>query len=235
MDAVLGAIGLTGLLLFTGLTILFAILRKPVWRKTLLGMGICFVLFAIALAISSPKESNQVNEQKIETSTEESKKEPAKKEEKVYSIGITPDEFVSRYNKSVIELKHGQQLNNVDVISGEVQNTFKVVINKDVAWTGAVNKKDNSIRHIIAIVMLSEASHETLEHLITFGMLIMISSPELSPDERGKLIKEIGLLGSVGDLLSLNKTVIKGNIKYTAMFSKDLKSFFFTAENINDN
>lgn len=69
--------------------------------------------------------------------------------------------------------------------------------------------------------------------ILSFGYLIGAVSPELTPDERGQVLKELGFMDKDADLTKLDGKVLRGNVQYSASFIQGM-GFLFSAKNVND-
>lgn len=144
-----------------------------------------------------------------------------KAEEIPGTIGMTPEQFKTTFNKAATEFESDLIINNITVTEGAAQNSFQYMFTENLGIIGTVNKKDGSVRD----VMLMGTGDGTLESgadiLIGMGILITATNPELSADERGNVLRELGIIDS-SDIMDLNKSTIRNGIRYKIMTSKDL-------------
>lgn len=192
-----------------------------------------------------PAEQNNNNTPASQTPTNSSKEnnnssaapvkqEDNKKEEKIASLGFDVDEFKKRFNKAAQEFKSDMRIDNIKVESGAVQDTFQYMLTSHLGIVGAVNKEDGNINSITIIGQGDGTVQSGLNIMVSMGILIATVNPELSPDERGNILKELGIIGDNVDILNLNKDTIRNGKKYFITSSKEL-GIMFGVENANVN
>ena len=185
--------------------------------------------------LARKEENNAKQNIESETTATENETSSSSTQEQTYNIGLAPEEFKNNFNalSQNTAADTGLLISNLKVETGEVQNVFQVTFNQKLAMTGTVNKNDNMIRDISIIAQPTNNATHNLNLILAFGYLIGSVSPELTPDERGQVLKELGFMDKDADLTKLDGKVLRGNVQYSASFMQGI-GFFFNAKNVND-
>ena len=119
--------------------------------------------------------------------------------------------------------------------SGQVQDTFKVTFNTSCGLIGTINKADGSIRDLTIIAAGQGLSNtKTAANVIlSWGLLIQTTSPDLSSNERGSILKDLGAIGDNASFKNADKSTSRGHINYY-LKSSDTLGIWFGAKDIND-
>lgn len=149
----------------------------------------------------------------------------------IYTIGLTPEEFKAKFNAQSSE--SGLTINTLETESGEKQNAFKYAFSKNLALAASVNKVDGSIRDISIIAQPVKDRNQNFNIFLSFGYLIQAINPELKPDDRGQMLRELGLLDKNLDVTKLDNRIIRGNNEYHVSFIEGI-GFLFNVKNKDD-
>jgi len=176
-------------------------------------------------------------EEKAKAEDEAKKKaeeEAAKKEaeEVSHNIGMNPEQLKTAFNKASKNIGIDLRIGNFKIEEGAVQNTFKNSFTKNLSMVGMVNKKDGSVRSVTFIGAGDGTAKSGADIILSMGLTIMATNPELSEDDRGNILRELGLMDG-GDVFNLNKDTIRNGIKYSLNTSKEL-GIWFTVSSAND-
>jgi hypothetical protein len=106
-------------------------------------------------------------------------------------------------------------------------STFSYMFTKHLGLVGFFNED----KSLTSLVMITDGKENAANILLSYAALIYVTNPTLLPEDRGDILKELGIIGSE-DLMSLNTHTIKGNIKYFAT-SNQTMGLWFGAEKVN--
>lgn len=150
------------------------------------------------------------------------------------TLGLKPEEFQNRWNSSVSDMPK-LRIPKINIEEGATQNTFQITFNKSHGMVGTVNKQDGSIRDIIILAGGQDLTNPTLAAnvILSWGLLIQATNQNLSPNERGDILRDVGALGDNMNFKNADKSTTRGNIKYHLQ-SSDALGIWFGASDIND-
>jgi energy-coupling factor transporter transmembrane protein EcfT len=249
MGMFLGMVGIFGFIVSLITLIVFLIAKKPL-KKVLIALVVSFVLFSAGISMDTDTNTNDIaNKNNASPVVAQTTEVAATKEEvnpqpkevqtpppspKIYSFGFDSTEFSKRFNNSAKEFESNFRINNINIEDGTVYNTFQVMLNDNIGIIGTINKEDNSLREISALMRGDGTAQSGLDIMLTIGMLISVSNPDLLPDDRGNILKDLGLLDKNVDINNLDGSTIRNGIKYGIMSSQELGIMFFIS-NANEN
>lgn len=142
------------------------------------------------------------------------------------TLGISIEEFKKRFNKAAEKLNTDFYISDVQIIKGSAKDTFQYTFTNNLALVGTLNKQNKQIDSITIIGTGDGTLKSGTDILLSMGVLIMAMNPELSANERGNILRELGLLGDNTDIWNLNKSTIRNGKKYFLMTSKELGIWF---------
>ncbi|MCZ2259861.1 hypothetical protein [Sporosarcina sp. G11-34] len=184
----------------------------------------------------SEKEDKAKQETKDEeTNIEEESNEKVEVEEKEYdqsSLGFGIDELRDRFDSNADEYSLPFRSNrDTKVEEGEVYDGLILANANDFINVRALLTKEKSeVRQIMMVAQGDGTEQSGFNILVTIGVLIASTNPELSADERGEILTELtqGAQGGEVDI-----SITKNNVEYT--FNKsDLLGIMFFAEVAKD-
>ena len=149
------------------------------------------------------------------------------------TLGMTPNEFTTRFNNSSTEFKADLRISSLKVETGSLQDVFQYSFTDRLAIMGSVNKADGTVRDVMIIGQGDETSKSALNIVMSMGILIAAVNPELSANERGNILKDLGLLGDNIDLKNLDKSTIRNGRKYHVSAS-DKIGIMFSVGDVSD-
>lgn len=246
---------------FIGL-IVFAVKRNPIWKKCIMALGASFILLIVGVvnmppgepqqASNTPKQETQVStpsaNQKEEVPIAEEantpaapdppissgpQEKPTPQENELYNIGYTPNDFRAIFNNKSRELDAGFALPRLNVEKGAVQDGFRHSLTNNLVIMGTVHKKDGMVRSV-SVLGSGDGTIESGANII-LAMVVLISTinPELNPDQRGEILKNLGVFDNKTDIMDLNKETTKHGIRYSIV-SSEMFGIIFSASNVND-
>ncbi|MBY0088411.1 hypothetical protein [Brevibacillus brevis] len=177
-------------------------------------------------------EAKAKAEEEAKKKAEEEAKAKKESEELTHNIGMNPEQFKTAFNNASKSLKSDLKVGKISIEDGAVQNTFKNNFTKNLGLVGVVNKKDGSVRSVTFIGGGDGTAKSGTDIIISMGLAIMATNPELSVDDRGNVLRELGLMDG-GDVLNLKKDTVRNGIKYSLNTSAEL-GILFTVSNAND-
>jgi hypothetical protein len=102
------------------------------------------------------------------------------------------------------------------------------MMNKFIGISCTINKSDKSVSEIVLIAQGDGSMQSGVDILIAAGGVIHATNPDIKPEERGEILKQIGMMGDNVDIKKLDGKTVKNNIKYTGYYS-DRIGIMFTA------
>jgi hypothetical protein len=112
-------------------------------------------------------------------------------------------------------------LSDLSVQPGEVQDVFQVNFSDGVAMIGTVNKGDGSIRDV---TILGDGS-DPATLLLAWAYLIQTTNPSLSADQRGDVLRDLGVFDT-DDFDGLDERTERNGISYHVSATAGLGIFF---------
>ena len=231
------------------------------WKKVVATIGYLFIFSAVygmfngddakkttAPITAAEKTPEQITQEKTDSelkakqeadakvAAEAKEKADAKAKEIPGTIGLKPDEFKNKWNSDAASLNMSDfKISKINVENGQVQDTFRFQFNDSHGLMGTVNKTDGSIRDVMIIAAGQGLSNpKTASNVIlSWGLLIQATNPDLSASERGNILRDVGAMGDNMNLTEANKSTVRGNIKYHLQSSKTL-GIWFGAGDVND-
>lgn len=161
-------------------------------------------------------------------------KVPEQKESsaQVLNLGMTFEQFKTAYNATIAEnfSETGWNLSETKLRSGEYKDTFMYKFNDNVALMGAAEKNSGMMKEVM-VFTVSQKQADIEKALAAYVTLMLTLSPELTVEQRGKLIEDLNLVGEdVDKLLNQNDGVaVRGNVRYRTTFDKDKFVLYFIA------
>ena len=180
--------------------------------------------------------SNIGEERKIENESNREKVVQSVDEEETireYTILNSVDEFSNNFNHFAIENNLEFRIRNISIKSGEYNNVFTYMFNDNIGLTGQLNKSSNSLRSITMIGSGDGTVNSGLDLLLVMGGVIAAVNPELSANSRGKIMKDLGIIGDDIDPSQLSGSVNRNGNKYFISYN-DLTGLMFGVQNAND-
>ena len=150
------------------------------------------------------------------------------------SLGMTPEQFKDEFNRAAQELDFPYTIKKITVQDGSAQNIFQYMFTDRLGLTGSVNKKDGTVRDVLLLGQGDGSLQSGVDIILAMGVLIESTNPELSPADRGKILKNIGILGDNVDVSNMEGSTIRNGIKYSINSSPQI-GIMFSAGDANDN
>ncbi len=141
-------------------------------------------------------------------------------EQPIPSLGITPEEFRLRFNKTSELAKSKLRVKKLQIEAGDKQNSFKNVFSENLYLTGQVNKGDGLLAEVTFAGVLNGSLATTVDINVSFGTIITAFSPGLSLDGRDSVLYALGITNNNVDIYTLDKTVTKNGITYWVKSSR---------------
>lgn len=184
-------------------------------------------------AVEETATTTHASEEDLEAAPTET--EEAKAENEIPgTIGMTPEEFKEAFNAAAKEFDSNFRIGNITVEDGPVQDTFTVHLTDHLAIVGSVNKADGSVRDVLIMGQGDGSLSSGLDIMVAMGILIAATNPELTPEERGKVLEDLGLFDDTVDLTDHTASTIRNGIQYT-LTASDMIGIVFSAGDANDN
>jgi hypothetical protein len=214
--------------------------KKTVLGKCLGGAAVLLALVALGCSGGGEKNTDGKTEQKsvvqetavqetvvpsavattpsVTTMPEAKQTQPAKQLSP--SLGMTPEEFRLRFNKTSELEKSKLRIKKLKIESGSDHNSFKNIFNENLYLSGEVNREDGLLAEINFAGVLNGSLSTTVDLNVSFGTIITAFSPKLSPDERDAVLYALGITNKNADVYSLDKKVTRNGITYWVKSSR---------------
>jgi hypothetical protein len=102
----------------------------------------------------------------------------------------------------------------LELKSGEIQDVYQSMLTENIGLLITANKKDGSVRDVTLIAQGDGTFKSGADIIIAIGTLITAFHPESTPDERGQVLKDLGLFKEGTDILNLKGNTTRGKYKY---------------------
>ncbi|GAV11934.1 hypothetical protein [Paenibacillus sp. NAIST15-1] len=179
--------------------------------------------------VATPQKQVNTNKNK----DNDNKENDVKKEAPPATIGLSPEEFKKAFNNSAKEFKSDLRINKISVEKGELQDTFKYMFTNKLGIVGTVNKNGGKIRDVLLIGNGFGDQESAADIIISMGLIITVTNPEISTEDRGKILKELGLLDEGVDFTTIDNNTVRNGIKYRVKGSEEI-GIMFSAGDVND-
>lgn len=173
------------------------------------------------IADEAPEQDpEKIAEELAEEETEQPEEPPG-------SLEMTPDEFVERWNAATTEFERADlRVDDLDIQEGQVQDIFQVRLADYVFLQGTVSQGDDGLKEI-TILGGPETQEQSLTVLTTWGLAVSATSPELNPDERGDVLRDLGIVGDdTIDFSDHEAETVRGDVRYWVQFSDAIGLIF---------
>lgn len=194
-------------------------------NKNILKFG-CFpiVVLSILFGLTNALTNN----------TTPTSKETASPDNQTYfKILESADLFSANFNKFMKEVDSPLRIHDIQIEEGGVNNTFQYIFNDQLGLIGTLNKRDNTIRGIAMIAQGDGTIKSGANIFIVITGIIVSTNPGLIPEERGGILKDLGLFKKNTDINNLSGNTIRNNIKYYISSSNQV-GIVFGAQHANE-
>jgi|GEM_PF-2397762 len=191
-----------------------------------------FVLITTFSDKSQPNEKNKsadaLKEQQKTASTEDKPTTSEELHKNEGSLFATTDDFKNVFNEFTSSNDFNLQIDDLDVQEGEVQNVFQYMFNENLGILGTVNKSDESVKEVTMIGRGNGTFKSGGNIFLCMAAIIGAVDPSLKPEERGEILKDLGLLNKNTDFTKMSNKTERNGIKYFVT-SSDLMGLMFGA------
>ncbi|ANF95657.1 hypothetical protein [Paenibacillus bovis] len=143
------------------------------------------------------------------------------------TIGMTPDQFRTAFNKSSTEIGMDMHLPKLNISSGAVQNTFQYMLSDNIALTGTINKADSSIREINLLGQTAGSYEESANYLLAMGLIMKAVDPRATKEDNAAKMRKLGLMDENLELANLNKQATIDGLKYSISYLDGIGLMFY--------
>ena len=175
-------------------------------------MAVVAVVFIVGVfGISfSPQNSKVANEIV-------SKVKKVEETKSAHTLKLKPEEFKDKFNGSNHAKAMNLEIKNIKVEELENVNSFRYAFTENLEMFSYVDK-NNYIRNINIVCIPNKNDNPKL--VGTMGVLIDMFSPDLSNDDKVKVLEELGFSKDKNIYQANNKTV-KGDIQYSFRYDAE--------------
>lgn len=135
----------------------------------------------------------------------------------------SPGAFRKRFNNVTAENKIDLHIDDLEISEGKGQNTFQYAFNKELGIAGSVEKETNNVKVIMIMGPLSNLVNVE----IAMGAMIATADPDLGPNNRVEIFKQLGLEDKKPDLSDYSKSIEYNGMKY-ALDASTIMGIVFT-------
>lgn len=143
----------------------------------------------------------------------------------VRSLGFSPVEFAQKFNQQSKTMAPQFQfaVPAPDILES---GTFGYIFNNGYEMLGIIDKESNKVIEL-RLTGLPFTPEQAGNLMMLYAITMATVNPELQPEQRGQILKQLGLdVSKNTDFTTLNGKTKVGNYSYTAKFDKD-KGFIF--------
>lgn len=154
---------------------------------------------------------------------------PSRSVENVPTLAFTPDEFATRWDQMAAEFDMSQlATRGISVESGEAQDIFQEKFADNLMLMGTV-LHSGELRDVLLMSQASESNDENLLVMAAWGVMVSTLSPDLTNNERGDVLKELGLFTDDDAWMQdgYEATAVRGDVRYRLSYS-DMIGWMFS-------
>lgn len=190
------------------------------WLVALLFGGIVFLYYNVF------HKSNSNNETTKTSKTNLDQQQTNLNRVKLYLFS-SAHEFKTNFNAYCTDNGITLNIQKMNIQAGEINNSAQFsMLNKQIGFVGSINKNDNSLKSVTMIAQGNRDIDSGADLFLTMLCLIATVDPTLSADERGAILKSLGLLNKDTDILNLSGNITINGIKYFIDSSHQLGVLF---------
>ncbi|WP_052723864.1 hypothetical protein [Paenibacillus wulumuqiensis] len=143
------------------------------------------------------------------------------------TIGMTPNQFRTAFNKSSAEVGMDLNLPQPTIESGPAQNTFQYMLSDNIAMTGTINKADGSVREIMLLGQTAGSYEESTNYLLIMGLIMKTVDPSATKEDNAAKMRKLGLMDDNLELANLDKKVIINDLRYSISYLEEIGLMFY--------
>lgn len=143
------------------------------------------------------------------------------------TIGMTPTQFRTAFNKSSTEIGMDLSLPQPTIESGPAQNTFQYMLSDNIAMTGTINKADGSVREIMLLGQTAGSYEESTNYLLIMGLIMKTVDPNATKEDNAAKMRKLGLMDDNLELANLDKKVIVNGLRYSISYLEEIGLMFY--------
>ena len=191
----------------------------PAKRKKIISviMAVVAVVFIVGVfGISFSPQSNQVTSEVV------SKVKKVEETKSAHTLKIKTNDFKDKFNGSNHAKAMNLEIKAISIEQMENVNSFRYAFTENLELFAYVDKND-FIKNINIVCVPNKNDNPKL--VGAMGVLIDMFSPELSNDEKLKVLEELGFAKDKNIYQANNKT-IKGNVQYSFRYDANYGFIF---------
>jgi len=144
------------------------------------------------------------------------------------SISPSLREFQNQFNQYAKEVKLDIRMPEIKT-EKDYPSKFNVNLNEYLILMGDLNK-DNSIYDVVLMTSNDGSSETVSQQILTIGGMITAQNPNLKAEDRGRILKKLGLFADKLDLSTLNKSYTENDVTYKLYTIDKVLTFSITPE-----
>lgn len=185
-------------------------------------------------AEAKQKADEEKAKQEAETKAKADAEAKAKAEAdaKATTLGYGLDELQKRFNAAATEFQSDFKVNSLQETEGEFQNTYQYQFTNRLGLLGTINKDNHLIKEVTILGQGDGTLKSGMDLMASMGIVIAATNPEISKDDRGNILKELGLLDKSTDINDIDKSTVRNNVRYHIMSIPSV-GIMFIASNPN--
>ncbi len=205
---------------------------KKVFKYIVYTMAALFavILIAAIYSIATEEPAKAIDSKAAPTATTSSQhSETSTTETKPHAPNIisSVDVFTQRFNDYTLRNDLDMRIQQITITTGDIP-MFKYAFNEYIGLIGTLNKEDKSIAEVTVIVAGEGDDAETrgIKILTVMSGIFTAINPDITPNERGKIIEKLGILKSNALKDGYKKEVEIKGVKYWITVSDALGLWF---------
>ena len=193
--------------------------KDPNKRKKIVSiiMAAIAVVFIVGIfGISYSPQGNRTTKEII------SKVKKVEETKSAHTLKVKPDEFKEKFNSSNHAKAMKLEIGNIKIEELENINSFRYAFTENLEMLAYVDK-NNFVKNINIVCIPNKEDNPKL--VGAMGVLIDMFSPELSNDEKVKVLEDLGFAKDKNIYQANNKTV-RGDIQYIFRYDSEYGFIF---------
>lgn len=172
-----------------------------------------FCLFVLMMISCSQQKQVQVPDEDTLHNTRPGKPATDIGGRQDHAIAGSLEEFKDRFNAFAGKADF-YTIRKIHVEEGRISNLFSYCFNTYLCLSGSVDKQDHSVRSIIMTARGDGTLSSGADMVVAMCGIIAATNPGLPADERGQILKELGLFDEQTNIGSFSGSTVRNGVKY---------------------
>jgi hypothetical protein len=142
-------------------------------------------------------------------------------------IYTSVDEFSIEFNKTAKKFGSPNNIKDIEIKEDGAKKTFEYHFDNTSSFVGQVNSEDNSLSSVTFIDLGDRTSQSNYNIIQMISILIMTTNPTITPDDRLKIFKELGVdITGGANPYTMQGEAVQNDLKYTASSDESIGIVF---------